>query len=64
MSYELYSPTVQKIEVLKLEKRLDEHLRYLRDAPLEYSTVPFDMDATVLPPGVDVPVNDIKVREM
>ena len=34
--YEIYSPMLQKIEVLKLEKRLDEELFYLRDCPAEY----------------------------
>lgn len=28
--FDLYSPTLQKIETLKLEKRLDEDLSYLR----------------------------------
>ena len=28
-----------------------------RDAPPEYSTVPFDMEAEILPEGSPVPVN-------
>uniref|UniRef100_G1NNB1 Large ribosomal subunit protein bL19m n=1 Tax=Meleagris gallopavo TaxID=9103 RepID=G1NNB1_MELGA len=40
--YELYSPRIQEITVLKLEKRLDDNLMYLRDALPEYST--FDMN--------------------
>lgn len=38
--FDLYSPTVHKVETLKLERRLDDELHYLRDAPQEYSTVP------------------------
>ena len=59
--YELYSPLVQKIEVLKLEKRLDDELFYLRDCPAEYSTVPFDIEPVPHPPGAPVPINQIKV---
>ncbi|KAL9905207.1 LOW QUALITY PROTEIN: large ribosomal subunit protein bL19m-like, partial [Glossina fuscipes fuscipes] len=46
ISYDMYDPTIQKIEVLRLEKRLDDRLFYLRDAE----------------EGAAVPVNDIKVR--
>jgi len=60
--YQLYNPTIQRIEVLRLEKRLDEELYYLRDAPQEYSTFPFDMEAEILPEGVPVPVNTIVVK--
>ncbi|XP_071641497.1 large ribosomal subunit protein bL19m [Temnothorax longispinosus] len=60
--YELYDPAIQKIECLKLEKRLDPHLRYLRDAPAEYSTFPFDMEPEYLPDGAPIPVNEIKVE--
>jgi large subunit ribosomal protein L19 len=59
--YYLYSPAVQKVETLRLEKRLDDELYYLRDAPLEYSTFPSDMDMEILPEGVPVPVNEIVV---
>lgn len=59
--YDIYSPIIQSIEVLKLEKRLDEHLFYLRDAPLEYSTVPFNHEAVPHPSGAPVPINPIKV---
>ena len=58
--YEMYCPTLQKLEVLKLEKRLDEELLYLRDAPAEYSTVPFNMDKVPHPPGAAVPLNTMK----
>ena len=48
--------------MLKLEKRLDENLTYLRDAPLEHSTFPFDMEPTPHPKGAPIPINPIKVR--
>jgi large subunit ribosomal protein L19 len=59
--YELYNPTITKIEVLKLERRLDDNLAYLRDAPPEYCTFPFDMEVIKLPPGSGVPLNTIQV---
>ncbi|XP_039289328.1 39S ribosomal protein L19, mitochondrial-like [Nilaparvata lugens] len=58
----MYDPTIQKIDVLKLEKRLDKDLQYLRDALPEYSTFPLDMEPVPLPEGSPVPVNDIKVK--
>lgn len=60
--YELYSPRIQKIEVLKLEKRLDDNLMYLRDALPEYSTVDPEMKPVPFSPTGEVPVNPIKVR--
>nr|XP_046229793.1 39S ribosomal protein L19, mitochondrial [Scatophagus argus] len=60
--YELYSPRIQKIEVLKLEKRLDDNLMYLRDALPEYSTVDPDMKPVPLSPTGEVPVNRTKVK--
>ena len=39
MMYELYSPAIREIEVLKLERRRRAKLYYLRDKPLKYSTV-------------------------
>lgn len=59
--YELYSPLLHKLEVLKLEKRTDAHLLYLRDALPEYSTIDPEMIAVKHPPGRPVPVNDIVV---
>ena len=58
---DLYAPTVKEIEVLKLEKRLDDELYYLRDAPLEYSTFDPDMLPEQLPAGQPCPLNDIVV---
>uniref|UniRef100_A0A1B6MM76 Large ribosomal subunit protein bL19m n=1 Tax=Graphocephala atropunctata TaxID=36148 RepID=A0A1B6MM76_9HEMI len=62
MKFFLYDPSIQKIEVIKLEKRLDEELLYLRDAQPEYCTFPLDMDPEVLPEGTPVPVNTTKVK--
>ncbi|XP_069461949.1 large ribosomal subunit protein bL19m [Ambystoma mexicanum] len=59
--YDLYSPRIQSIEVLKLEKRLDEDLMYLRDALPEYSTVDVNMKPVFMSSN-EVPVNQIKVR--
>lgn len=39
MMFELYSPAIKQIEVLKLERRRRAKLYYLRDKPLKYSTV-------------------------
>ncbi|XP_053695771.1 39S ribosomal protein L19, mitochondrial [Sabethes cyaneus] len=61
ISYDLYDPTLLKIEVLRLEKRLDDHLIYLRDALDEYSTFSLNMEPESLPEGAPVPVNDVKV---
>ncbi|CAF4841806.1 unnamed protein product [Pieris macdunnoughi] len=60
--YELYDPTIQTIQVLRLEKRLDDKLYYLRDALPEYSTFPVDMDPEILPEGTTVPVNPVQVK--
>ena len=55
--YHMYNPTLVKIEVLRLEKRLDDELYYLRDAPHEYSMVSFDMEPEIVPEGSPVPIN-------
>ncbi|CAG4960241.1 unnamed protein product [Colias eurytheme] len=60
--YDLYDPTIQSIQVLRLEKRLDDKLFYLRDALPEYSTFPFDMDPEIVPEGTPVPVNTVQVQ--
>ncbi|XP_060907917.1 39S ribosomal protein L19, mitochondrial [Labrus mixtus] len=60
--YELYSPRIQQIEVLKLEKRLDDNLMYLRDAMSEYSTVDPNMKPVPFSPTGEVPVNQLRVR--
>lgn len=60
LCYELYSPRIQQIEVLKLEKRLDDNLMYLRDALPEYSTVDPDMKPVHSSPIGEVPVNKVQ----
>uniref|UniRef100_A0A8C5JSE1 Large ribosomal subunit protein bL19m n=1 Tax=Junco hyemalis TaxID=40217 RepID=A0A8C5JSE1_JUNHY len=60
--YELYSPRIQAIEVLKLEKRLDENLMYLRDALPEYSTVDVNMKPVPRMDHEEIPVNKVQVR--
>lgn len=59
--YLMYDPTLQKVEVLRLEKRPDETLFYLRDALPEYSTFDVNMEPELLPEGTEVPVNPLKV---
>ncbi len=61
IQYDLYNPSIQSIEILKLEKRLDDNLTYLQDCPAEYSTFNFDMQPVKLPPGLTVPLNTIRV---
>ncbi|KAK9891550.1 hypothetical protein WA026_015512 [Henosepilachna vigintioctopunctata] len=60
--YEMYDPTIQKIKVLRLEKRLDDELLYLRDALPEYSTFDPNMEPELLVEGAPVPVNSLKVK--
>lgn len=60
--YDLYNPLILSIEVLKLEKRLDESLTYLRDALPEYSTFPEDMKPVPLEEGQEVPINRTLVK--
>jgi large subunit ribosomal protein L19 len=61
--FEMYTPTMRKIEVMRLEKRLDDDLSYLVDALPEYSTFDSNMPALPHPPGTAVPVNPLKVSE-
>lgn len=60
--YELYNPTILKIETIKLEKRLDHDLSYLQDALPEFSTFDFNLEPISHPSGSPVPINDIKVK--
>lgn len=57
--YEVYNPRIQKIEVLKLEKRLDDNLMYLRDALPEYSIVDPEMKTVPFSPTGEVPLNSV-----
>lgn len=59
--YDLYDPTIQKIEVLRFEKRLDDRLLYLRDALPEYSTFDPNMEVEIWEEGTSVPINETKV---
>lgn len=59
--YDMYNPLILSIEVLKLEKRLDNELTYLRDAPPEFSTIPGDMKPILHPEDTPVPVNQTMV---
>lgn len=56
MMYELYSPAIKEIKVLKLERRRRAKLYYLRDKPLKYSTVNEKMEPVKTPKG-PVPVH-------
>ncbi|MFH4974986.1 hypothetical protein AB6A40_001695 [Gnathostoma spinigerum] len=60
--YELYNPTILKIETIKLEKRLDDDLSYLIDALPEYSTFNFHLEPVAHPAGTPIPVNPVKVK--
>lgn len=62
IQYEMYDPTLQKVEVLRLEKRLDGKLFYLRDALPIYSTFDLNMEPEAYQEGSPIPVNDIKVK--
>ncbi|KAM9273678.1 large ribosomal subunit protein bL19m [Cariama cristata] len=60
--YELYNPRIQAIEVLKLEKRLDDNLMYLRDALPEYSTFDMNMKPVSRLDHEEIPINKLQVR--
>ncbi|XP_006899711.1 PREDICTED: 39S ribosomal protein L19, mitochondrial [Elephantulus edwardii] len=60
--FQLYNPRIQEIQVVKLEKRLDSSLLYLRDALPEYSTFDVDMKPVEHDPSGEVPVNTLKVK--
>lgn len=62
IAYNIYDPTILNITVLRLEKRLDDDLLYLRDALPKYSTFPFDMEPEYHVAGAPVPVNELKVE--
>ncbi|XP_002757629.1 large ribosomal subunit protein bL19m [Callithrix jacchus] len=60
--FELYNPRIQEIQVVKLEKRLDDSLLYLRDALPEYSTFDVNMKPVPQEPTQEIPVNMLKVK--
>lgn len=57
--FELYNPRIHEIQVVKLEKRLDDSLLYLRDALPEYSTFDVNMKPVPLESCQEVPVNKV-----
>lgn len=60
--FELYNPRIHEIQVVKLEKRLDDSLLYLRDALPEFSTFDVDMKPVPLESCQEVPINKLKVK--
>ncbi|XP_003469013.1 large ribosomal subunit protein bL19m [Cavia porcellus] len=60
--YDLYNPRIHEIQVVKLEKRLDDSLLYLRDALPEYSTFDVNMKPETPEFTGEVPVNELKVK--
>lgn len=62
--YPLYSPLIQKIEVLRLEKWIDTDLRYLRDADDQgVCTIDIDMaPEAILPNSETLPAFDKKIK--
>lgn len=52
MMYELYSPSIKSIKVLKLERRRRAKLYYLREKPAKYSTINEKMQVVEAPKGV------------
>ncbi|XP_001365631.2 39S ribosomal protein L19, mitochondrial [Monodelphis domestica] len=60
--FDLYSPRIQEIQVMRLEKRLDDNLMYLRDALPEYSTFELDMKPEAPASSGEVPVNPLQVK--
>lgn len=62
IKYDLYNPTIRSIEVLKLERWLDDDITYLRDALPVYSTFPMDMAPELRREGQEVPVFTGKIK--
>lgn len=60
--YNMYDPALLHIEVIRLEKRLDDKLYYLRDALPEYSTFDINMEPELHPDGKPIPINPIQVQ--
>lgn len=60
--FELYNPRISEIQVVKLEKRLDDNLLYLRDALPEYSTFDINMKPITTEINQEAPVNKLKVK--
>ena len=63
IKFDLYSPLLHEVQVIKLEKWQDANLDYLRKyADAEYCRIPFDMMPEVVPPpNVPIPTFSAKV---
>lgn len=59
LCFELYNPRIHEIQVVKLEKRLDDSLLYLRDALPEFSTFDVNMKPVPHESCQEVPVNKV-----
>lgn len=59
LCFELYNPRIHEIQVVKLEKRLDDSLLYLRDALPEFSTFDVNMKPVPHESSQEVPVNKV-----
>jgi len=55
IQFDLYSPLIQSIVVLRLEKWMDSNLRYLMQCDPYYCKIPFDMMQDIIP-APDVPI--------
>ncbi|KAK7815620.1 hypothetical protein U0070_006261 [Myodes glareolus] len=62
LCFELYNPRIHEIQVVKLEKRLDDSLLYLRDALPEFSTFDVNMKPVPHESSQEVPVNKLQVK--
>ncbi|XP_051010529.1 LOW QUALITY PROTEIN: 39S ribosomal protein L19, mitochondrial [Acomys russatus] len=60
--FELYNSGLQEIQVVKLEKRLDGSLLYLRDALPEFSTFEVNIKPVPTESCQEVPLNKLKVK--
>jgi len=61
--FDMYSPLIHQVQLIKLEKWSDTNLDYLRKvADAEYCRIPFDMMPEVVPPlNIPIEVFDAKV---
>jgi len=57
--FDLYSPLIQSLVVLRLEKWMDSNLRYLMQCDPYFCKIPFDMMQDIIP-AADVPLQRFK----
>ena len=63
IQFDLYSPLIQSIVVLRLEKWMDSNLRYLMQCDPFYCKIPFDMMQGSLSRWMsDPPISDIDFK--